>query len=41
MEGGGGHEKVGGFLFWKKNHSDQVQKNYRKGERIWTTREKK
>ncbi len=41
MEGGDGYEKVGGFLFWKKNHSDQGQKNYRKGERIWATREKK
>jgi len=32
MEGGDGYEKVGAFLSWKKNHSDQGQKNYRKGE---------
>ena len=39
--GGDGYEKVGVFLFWKKNHFDQGQKNYRKGGRIWTVREKK
>jgi len=41
MEGGDDYEKVVGFLSWKKNNFNQGQKNYRKGERIWTTREKK